>query len=144
MQISNIAASYISNPAIQQQTAAAAAAASPSVKSQTTDFMLMLLAQLSNQNPLEPLKDSEMLSQFAQLNSVQQLQGIQTLMGQVASANQTGYAASLIGKTITANLDDGKTLAGVVTGITLEAGKIFVHVGDQKAPLNSVVEIKDK
>ncbi len=141
MQIPNIAASYVSSAAAQQHAAASTAA---STASSTNDFMLMLLAQLTNQNPLEPLKDSEMLSQFAQLNSVQQLQGIQTLMGQAASANQTGYAASLIGKTITANLDNGDPLKGVVTGITIEAGKVYVHVGDQKAPVSSIVEIKEK
>jgi flagellar basal-body rod modification protein FlgD len=142
MQISDIAASYLSSQATQQQTAAASSASSSMTSS--NNFMMMLLAQLSNQNPLEPLKDSDMLSQFAQLNSVQELQSIQNLMNQVASANQTGYAASLIGKTITANLDNGKSLSGVVTGITMEAGQVFVHVGDQKALVSNIVEIKEK
>ena len=149
MQISDITASYLTTPAVQQQTAAAstassAAATTSSSTTSTSDFMMMLLAQLSNQNPLEPLSSSDMLSQFAQLNSVQELQSIQVSMNQVASANQTGYAASLIGKDITANLDDGTSLTGVVTGITMEANQIFVHVGDQKTQVSNIVEIKDK
>jgi flagellar basal-body rod modification protein FlgD len=137
MQIADIASSYAASPLMQQSVVS-------NSTSTTNDFMLMLLAQLTNQNPLEPLKDSEMLSQFAQLNSVQELQTIHALMDQMASANQTGYAASLIGKTIRANLTSGKSLDGVVTGITMEAGKVYVHVGEEKALLSDVVEIKEK
>jgi flagellar basal-body rod modification protein FlgD len=108
----------------------------------TSQFMTLLMAQLTHQNPLEPLKDSEMLSQFAQLNSVQELGNIRTLMTQAASANQTGYAASLIGKSIKAALSDGTSLEGVVSGITIESGKVYVQVGKGQALLSDVVEIK--
>ncbi len=137
MQISDVTSNFSASAQASQSSVTTAA-------SQTNNFMLMLLAQLTNQNPLEPLKDSEMLSQFAQLNSVQELQTIHSLMDQMASANQTGYAASLIGKTVRAALDNGKSLEGVVDGITFEAGKIYVHVGEEKALLGSVVEIKEK
>jgi len=142
MQISDIGSTYLASSAAQQQAATSSTAASTA--SSMDNFMLMMLAQLTNQNPLEPMKDSDMLSQYAQLNSVQELQSIQSLMDQVASANQTGYAASLIGKTITANPANGDPISGVVTGITMDSGKIYVHVGDQKALVSEIVEIKDK
>jgi flagellar basal-body rod modification protein FlgD len=40
------------------------------------EFMMILLAQLRNQNPLEPMDDKEMIAQMAQLNSLQELQKI--------------------------------------------------------------------
>jgi flagellar basal-body rod modification protein FlgD len=40
------------------------------------EFMMILLAQLRNQNPLEPMDDKELISQMAQLNSLQELQKI--------------------------------------------------------------------
>ena len=109
----------------------------------SNQFMTLLMAQLTNQNPLEPLKDSEMLSQFAQLNSVETLRSIKTLMSNTASSNQTGYAASLLGKTVTAARSDGRALQGVVTEISIEAGRIFVHVGNEYALLSDVIQIKE-
>jgi flagellar basal-body rod modification protein FlgD len=146
MQISEIPSySTYSTTAAQSNSEAGDAAGTAGAAASSIDanqFMTLLMAQLTHQNPLEPLKDSEMLSQFAQLNSVQELTSIRTLMTQAASANQTGYAASLIGKSIRAGMSDGNTLQGVVSGITMEAGKVYVHVGNKQALLSDVVEIK--
>lgn len=40
------------------------------------EFMMILLAQLRNQNPLEPMDDKQMIAQMAQLNSLEELQKI--------------------------------------------------------------------
>lgn len=42
----------------------------------TDTFMQLLLAELKNQDPLEPMNNSEMVAQMAQLNSLQQLTSI--------------------------------------------------------------------
>jgi flagellar basal-body rod modification protein FlgD len=39
-------------------------------------FMQVLLAQLRHQNPLEPMNDQQMIGQMAQLNSLEELQKI--------------------------------------------------------------------
>lgn len=39
-------------------------------------FMMILLAQLRNQNPLEPMDDKELIGQMAQLNSLEELKKI--------------------------------------------------------------------
>ena len=113
-----------------------------SASASSTDFMQMLLAQLTHQNPLEPMKDSEMMSQYASLNSVQELQNIRGMMTTISSGSQIGYAASLIGKTAKINKADGTQLDGIVKAVTVESGKVMVQIGEDKAPLENVVEIK--
>jgi flagellar basal-body rod modification protein FlgD len=54
------------------------------------DFLQLLLAQLQNQDPLEPLKNEDFIAQLAQFSSLEQLFGI----NQNFSYLQT-YAASL-------------------------------------------------
>lgn len=39
-------------------------------------FMMILLAQLRNQNPLEPMDDKELIGQMTQLNSLEELKKI--------------------------------------------------------------------
>jgi len=106
------------------------------------DFLTMLVAQLTHQNPLEPMKDSEMMSQFTQLNSLQELQAMRAVLDSAAAANQNAYAASLIGKIVKAARSDGSTLEGVVGGVTSEKGVLYLQIGSQKAPLSDVVEIR--
>lgn len=107
-----------------------------------SDFLTMLMAQMTHQNPLEPMKDNEMMSQFTQLNSLEQLQSMRAILDRSAAANHNAYAASLIGKQVKIARPDGASLEGVVTGVTSEKGELFLLVGAEKAPLADVVEIK--
>jgi flagellar basal-body rod modification protein FlgD len=107
----------------------------------SSQFMQLLLAQLTHQNPLEPMSNSEMMSQFSQLNSLQELRDIHTSMDVTSSANQTSYMASLIGKTIKVNQTDGTVLEGVVDGAILEKGNLQLRIGDKTVALSDVLEI---
>jgi len=105
-------------------------------------FMQILLAQLTHQNPLEPMDNAEMLSQFSQLNSLQELRGIHTSMETVSAVNQTTYLAGLIGKTVKAQRADGKIIEGVVDGVITEVDNPQIRIGTETADLVDVLEIK--
>ena len=141
MEVSQVASATTSYATAAQSGAGSIAGAAANAID-SNQFLSLLMAQLTHQNPLEPLKDAEMLSQFAQLNSVEELKNIRTLMSDAATSNQTGYAASLIGKNICAATSSTTTLEGLVTGITMESGKVYVHVGEEQALLSDVIEIK--
>jgi flagellar basal-body rod modification protein FlgD len=104
----------------------------------SSDFMMMLLAQLKNQNPLEPMDDSQMMSQMAQLNSLSELQAINDASSQAAKSSEMGYASSLIGKNIFAMDEDGDLAQGIVDGFTLEDGEIYVQFDKWSVPLSWV------
>ncbi len=105
-------------------------------------FMQILLAQLTHQNPLEPMDNNEMMNQFSQLNSLQELRSIHVAMEKVSVSNQTTYLASLIGKTVKVNRPDGKTLEGVVDGVITEKDKPQLLIGSETVDLADVREIK--
>ncbi|MBN1536737.1 MAG: hypothetical protein JW908_08405 [Anaerolineales bacterium] len=73
MSISGIASSGTTNAA--SMTASAVQSATTSAFD-TDTFMQLLLAELRNQDPLEPMNNSEMVAQLAQLNSLQELTSI--------------------------------------------------------------------
>jgi flagellar basal-body rod modification protein FlgD len=59
-------------------------------------FMMVLLAQMRHQNPLEPMDDKEMIAQMTQLNSLQELQRIRlTLQTLVQVVQQENPAAEV-------------------------------------------------
>ena len=139
MYVNPLQDSYAANTTQNTQTSNKAYADFGSV-----EFMQLLMAQLQNQNPLEPMSDSEMMNQISSLNSLDELRAIKTMMSESAVANQASYGASLIGKQVTVALDDGESLSGVVTGTTVESGRIYLMIGEQMAPLGNVISIQQE
>jgi len=65
------------------------------------DYMKLLVTQLQNQNPLEPLDNNEMASQLAQFSSLQQLESMRLSFADVLITINRSYANSLLGKNVT-------------------------------------------
>ena len=73
------------------------------------DYMKVLIAQLQNQNPLEPMNNNEMASQLAQFSQLQQLESMNSNFAQILAITNRSYANSLIGKEVTFFTQDTET-----------------------------------
>jgi len=73
------------------------------------DYMKLLVTQLQNQNPLEPLDNSEMASQLAQFSQLQQLESMNLSFAEILATTNRSYANSLLGKNVTFFAEDGET-----------------------------------
>jgi flagellar basal-body rod modification protein FlgD len=112
------------------------------------DYMKLLIAQLQNQNPLEPLDNKEMASQLAQFSQLQQLESMNTNFAKVLAAIEQTYANSLIGKEVSfiSETDEG---ASDITSGTVEQvyngadGEISLVVGDYILGLEDVIAVKN-
>lgn len=110
-----------------------------------SDFMLMLMAQLKNQNPMEPMDDKDLMGQVAQLNSLRELSAISTKMAEMTRSSQAGYASSLIGRYISTSPEDGSTpFQGVVDGMEIVNGEYFLTSGDEVVRLSDVTVVKEQ
>jgi flagellar basal-body rod modification protein FlgD len=70
-----------------------------------TTFLQLLVAQLQNQDPTDPMDSSQMTSQLAQINTVSGIQQLNTSLSSLStqlSAGQNAQAALLIGSTVLA------------------------------------------
>jgi flagellar basal-body rod modification protein FlgD len=72
------------------------------------DFLKLLTAQLSNQDPLQPVDNQAFIAQLAQFSSLEQMQNVSTkldsLITATSSSNQLS-SASLVGKTVAYETD---------------------------------------
>src|SRR5438046_3133397 len=66
------------------------------------EFMKLLLAQLQNQDPMQPMDDQQFIAQMAQFNSLEQMQSVNKTLTSVLNAQQLASASAMIGKTIEA------------------------------------------
>ncbi|WP_461481175.1 flagellar hook assembly protein FlgD [Porticoccus sp.] len=93
------------NDVIQSANAQAAASGSQasgnSAKELGNNFMTMLVTQLKNQDPLNPMENSELTSQLAQINTVSGIEDLNATLQGINSqieAGQALQAAGVIGK----------------------------------------------
>jgi flagellar basal-body rod modification protein FlgD len=103
---------------------------------QTLNYMTLLITQLQNQNPLDPMDNQQMaaqLAQFSQLELTEKMNtNLDTLNTTVGGMNssfesslwmaQLDYAKSLLGKTVNFyDPDSGKTLEATVKKLTFDS-----------------------
>jgi flagellar basal-body rod modification protein FlgD len=99
------------------------------------DFLKLLVAQLSSQDPLNPQKDSEFIGQMAQFSALENSKGLQTEMENLR-------AGQLIGQTVQVKIDDQSSVYGVVTAIDSSSGSSQIVVGGKMYPLSSVTRVQ--
>jgi flagellar basal-body rod modification protein FlgD len=92
------------------QAASAQAAGAASTTSTSDQFLKMLVAQLKNQDPLNPMDNAQVTSQMAQLSTVDGINKLNTTLSTLSmgfNATQSLQAASLVGSQV---LVDGSSL----------------------------------
>ena len=112
------------------------------------DYMKLLITQLQNQDPLEPLDNNEMAMQLAQFSQLAQLESMNSSFAKVLATTERAYAGSLIGKNIEflAETQDGTvgTVSGTVERIYNNTdGEIFLVVGEYAVGLEDVISVKN-
>ncbi|MBN2141369.1 MAG: flagellar hook assembly protein FlgD [Desulfovibrionaceae bacterium] len=107
-----------------------------------SDFLTLLITQLTNQDPLNPLDDTEMTAQLAQFSSLEQLtsinDGIQTLIDGSTQEDLLS-AVSFIGKEVKAQgyniTKDGESVSTVYYGFDETVSEVTVYIYDAEGAL---------
>ena len=73
------------------------------------DYMKLLMAELQNQNPLDPLDNNEIASQLTQFSQLQQLESMSSSFAEILASNTRIYAHSLLGKEVSYLVQDPLT-----------------------------------
>ena len=107
-----------------------------------TDYMNLLITQLQNQNPLEPMDNNQMSGQLTQLSQLEQLENMSGVFNKLLKAEQSGQASALIGKTISFFPKGGLTaIRGKVEGVEMVDGEPTLGVGEHRVKLADVQTI---
>jgi len=102
------------------------------------DFLKLLVAQLKNQDPLNPMESTEFTSQLAQFSSLEQLFNINSeLQSQALSIMTLAHtqAVGLIGKTVTVNGESTITSEGkpviIPYSLDADANEVTITISDR-------------
>lgn len=107
-------------------------------------FLKILIAQLKNQDPTQPLQDKEFIAQMAQFSSVEQMTKVATEVK--ALRESLGMASGLIGKNITWTTTDSSGSdveeSGVVDAITFKKDVQYANVNGVEVSLDKITKIE--
>lgn len=106
-----------------------------------TDFMNLMITQMTNQDFLNPTDNTEYMAQLAQFSSMQEMQ-------KLAEYSKTNYAASLLGQTVTVAKNeiggDVSKSTGVISSVSLVNNEFTVTVEGKSYSLNQIMQIHDQ
>ncbi len=102
-------------------------------------FLNLLVAEMTNQDPLEPTSNTEFITQMAQFTQLQYAQDS-------SKYSMANYASSLVGKTATASMMEGSELVtktGVVEKVVKNGDNYTVYIDGKGFDLSKVTSIAD-
>jgi flagellar basal-body rod modification protein FlgD len=95
----------------------------------------LLVAQMQNQDPMNPQSDTDMAAQMAQFSSL-------TATSASSSSLAMMQANQMVGSTVTVQLDtSGKTASGVVQGVVVQNGAPEIMVNGTLYSLSQVSQV---
>jgi len=110
-------------------------------------FLKMFVAQINNQDPLNPMDNAEMTTQMAQINTVTGIQQLNTTLKSMStqfSSLQALQGASLVGREIVAEGNGLSVQNGVATGsftLAAAADAVTVSIKGKSGELLGTVDL---
>jgi flagellar basal-body rod modification protein FlgD len=104
------------------------------------DFMTLLIAQLQNQDPSEPVSNETLLDQVATMRSLQADVELEATLEANAGAEDLSTAASFLGKEVRGFVG-AKEVTGTVTRAYLAEGDAYVDVDGARLSLGGITEV---
>ena len=102
-------------------------------KLKAEDFIKMMITQLQNQDPLEPAKNSELLSQMSQIGQLQSSTALQDSLKTMVLQNSLGSAGNLIGKMVKGLDDNGEAMNGLVNSVRVQDNQVYLELDNGKS-----------
>ena len=82
-------------------------------------FLQLLIAEMKNQDPTNPMDTSQYMSQFAQLSTVEQAMQTNSKLDALLSSSALSQADGLIGRTASFTDSTGATVTGKIASVSI-------------------------
>ncbi len=109
------------------------------------DFFKLLITQLTNQDPLKPTSNQELLDQIASIRDIELSTSLTDSLGQLSGQQNFSSASTLIGKFVTVAGEFGReSQSGVVVGVRFAEGNqaVLQLANGEEVPIDRVQMIQ--
>jgi flagellar basal-body rod modification protein FlgD len=122
-----------------------AAARKPVKQLGKDEFLQILVTQLRNQDPMQPMQDKEFIAQMAQFSSLEQTMNMATQLTSLrqSSSSAAGLIGKLVGWQETSNTGVVTEKSGIVQSIVRKDGVQYVKIGGSEVKIDDLTSIAD-
>ena len=92
------------------------------------DFLKLITVQLTSQDPMKPMEDTQFISQMASFTSLEQMKTLSKNFAAFSAEQRLSSAQNFLGKIVTVSTSVGD-VTGEVTAVTLAGGAPRLSVG---------------
>lgn len=108
------------------------------------DFLKLMISELQNQDPLNPMDNKDMLAQITQIREIGSNDKLSKTLDTVLQGQNFASATNMIGKTVKGKDNTGADVTGVVDRVTVADGVNTLHVGSSELKLSNIAEIYEE
>ncbi|QDV11113.1 Basal-body rod modification protein FlgD [Rosistilla oblonga] len=112
------------------------------------DFLTLLITEMQNQDPLNPMENAEMLQQIGQIREIGATNDLTETLGNLSLSQQLTTASNLIGREVSGLSDDSEEITGKIDRVSVETDSdggdsrnVKVHVGEKTIQVSNIREI---
>jgi flagellar basal-body rod modification protein FlgD len=109
-----------------------------------SDFLQLLTTQLQNQDPLQPMSDTDFIAQMATFSQLSAENTLNTNFSSYSSAQALDNAQNYIGDTVSVSgaAEGDAATSGIVTGVTVSNGVPELTIGGVNYALSDITGIQ--
>lgn len=104
-------------------------------------FLKLLVTQLSKQDPLNPVSDTQFIAQMAQFSSLEQMMKVGESTEKVSKSLQRLEAQGMVGSFVEFQEESGTLQRGMVQGISAYSNNILLRVDEKVINFSDVTSV---
>ncbi len=109
----------------------------------TADFLNLLTIQLQNQDPIDPVKQEDFISQLSQFSTLEGVESLNASFDEMLKIQQLNQGIELVGKNAEfLNEETGERESGTVDQLFTDQGPLDVLINGQRISLSLVSGIR--
>lgn len=109
----------------------------------TEAFLKLLITQLQNQDPSNPMSNEELLSQISQMRNLTSDLELTDSLESLTLSQQLTSSTSFLGKSVKGTTEAGDAVNGIVERVFVKDKSSYLVVGSKEVPLGNVTDVKD-
>ena len=142
MQVSPTNAAAVSS-SLLDTTDNSAASRIPTQTLTQDDFLKLIVAQMSAQDPMQPVDDTQFVAQMAQFSTLQATTSMQQSLTQMSNQQQFLQANALIGRDVALLNGQGALIDGTVSKVLMTNGTPQLVVNGQAYDLSTLLSVSE-
>jgi flagellar basal-body rod modification protein FlgD len=102
----------------------------------------MMVAELRNQDPMNPTDSSAILQQISQIDAIQSNTQLTSTLQGVQLGQSIATASALIGMSVAGTDSNGNAVNGTVSSASINNGAAQLQIGSSSIPLSNVTQVQ--